>query len=110
MKSTEKFVVALVMAADKKQGRKIAKELLKGRLAACVNIIDKVESLYVWDGKYEQSAEVLLIIKTRLSLADELTRKIKKLHSYKVPEIIFLPIIAGSREYLSWLASETPPN
>ena len=107
MRKTEKFIVALVTASDKKQGRKIAAGILKDRLAACVNIIDNVESHYTWKGKFETSEEVLLLIKTRASLAVKLTRKIKQVHSYEVPEIIFLPVTAGSKEYLSWLASET---
>ncbi len=102
-----KFIVVYVTAKDLQQGRRIAQHLLERKLAACVNIINAVESHYRWQGKLEISAEVLLVIKTRQSLFAKLTKAVKEVHSYDVPEIIALPIIAGEKKYLAWLASET---
>ncbi len=100
-------VVVYVTAKDLAEGRKIAQYLLAQKLAACVNIVNAVESHYSWEGKLEQSSEVLLIIKTRRALFAKLTKAVKQVHSYSVPEIIALPILAGEKKYLTWLAAET---
>ena len=107
MKQNQKYSVVFVTTPDKKEGRKIASGILKNRLAACVSIVEKIESHYRWQGKIEKSAECLLIIKTKKSLSQKLIKKIKETHSYKVPEIIFLTVADGSRDYLSWLEKET---
>lgn len=101
------YIVVYVTAKDTQEGRKIAGHLLSKKLAACVNIVPGVESHYRWQGKLEQSAEVLLIIKTRRALFAKLARAVKEVHSYEVPEIIALPIPAGEKKYLAWLAAET---
>lgn len=107
MKRNEKFSVVFVTAPDIKESRKIASGILKSRLAACVNIVEKIESHYRWQGKIETASECLLIIKTKKSLSKKLIEKIKLLHSYSVPEIIFLPVTDGSQDYLSWIKKET---
>jgi periplasmic divalent cation tolerance protein len=96
-------VVVLVTAANLKEARKIARGLVEARLAACVNVTP-VESIYRWQGKIENGRERLLVIKTAREIFAEVEAAIRKLHGYANPEIICLPIIDGSREYLDWLA------
>jgi len=107
MNKNQKYSVVFVTTANKKEGRKIASGVLKSRLAACVNIIGKVESKYWWQGKIKTAQEFLLIIKTRNFLSKKLIEKVKQLHSYSVPEIIFLPIVNGNPDYLKWIEKET---
>lgn len=97
-------VVVLVTAANLKEARKIATDLVKSRLAACVNLVGPLESVYEWQGKIERSRERLLMVKTSRQLFPEVQAAIRKLHSYATPEMICLPIIDGSRDYLDWLA------
>ena len=97
-------VVVLVTTGDLKEARKIAVELVKSRLAACVNLTGPMESVYKWQDKIERSRERLLVIKTSRELFPEVQAAIRKLHSYATPEMICLPIIDGSRDYLEWLS------
>jgi periplasmic divalent cation tolerance protein len=99
---TDKIVV-LVTAGNLRESRKIARNLIESRLAACVNITTQVESVYRWQGKISKSREYLLIIKTTRNRFDELRSKVAQTHSYTTPEIISLPIIGGSPDYLQWL-------
>ena len=101
------YVVVYVTAKDRAEGRKIARHLLTKKLAACVNIVNGIESHYRWEGKLEQSKEVLLVIKTSKVLFTKVAQAVKEVHSYQVPEIIALPLVAGEKNYLSWLAGET---
>ena len=98
-----RYAVVLITAANINEARKIAVATVKERLAACAGIVEKIESLYWWQGKVNKSDEVLLIMKTKMSLAKKLIKKVKSLHSYKVPEIIFLPITTGNPDYLKWI-------
>ena len=102
-----KYAVVFVTASNIKEARKIASVVVKERIVACVNIVKKIESIYWWQGKIEKSTEMLLIMKTKISLSKKLIKKIKSLHSYTVPEIIFLPIIEGNPDYLKWIEKET---
>lgn len=101
------FCVVLVTVPDAKVGEKIARGLVEEKLAACVNRAPQLTSIYSWQGKIESASEELLIVKTRRSCLNTLTEKVKSWHPYEVPEIIALPIIAGSQDYLDWLAQET---
>lgn len=101
------YIIVYVTAKDLEEGRRIAAYLLQQKLAACVNIVNGIESHYIWEGKFERSAEVLLVIKTRKTLFARLTKAVKEAHSYQVPEIIALPIVAGDKKYLDWLGKET---
>jgi periplasmic divalent cation tolerance protein len=101
---TDKIVV-LVTAGNLRESRKIARELVESRLAACVNITAQVESIYRWQGQVSKSREYLLIIKSTRDLFTALQSAIARIHSYATPEIISLPIIDGSAEYLQWLDS-----
>ncbi|MBI4845561.1 MAG: divalent-cation tolerance protein CutA [Candidatus Omnitrophica bacterium] len=100
------YIVVLITAASGKEADVLAEKLLDAKLAACVNITG-VNSFFSWQGKKESSAEVLLIVKTRYELFSQLEVFVKKNHSYEVPEIIALPIIAASREYLEWIKDST---
>jgi len=96
-------IVIFITVPNKKEANKIAKHLIKNRLAACVNIIDKIESVFWWQGKIDKAREVLLIIKSQKSKLTRIIKLVKSLHSYEVPEIIALPLIAGYKPYLDWL-------
>jgi len=96
-------IVVFVTANNKKEGQKIAAGLIKQKLAACVNIIDKVDSLFFWEGKTQRAKETLLIIKSRREKLNKLIKLVKSLHSYTVPEIIAIPIIVGDKPYLRWI-------
>ena len=105
-KKRDKFII-LVTAPNKKEARRIARHLISQRLAACVNILPGVDSLFWWQGKIDKAKENILIIKSKKSLISKLISEIKKIHSYKVPEIIALEINAGLSDYLDWIESET---
>ncbi|CAL4933118.1 unnamed protein product [Urochloa decumbens] len=91
-------------------GKKLAGSIISEKLAACVNIVPGVESVYWWEGKVQSDAEELLIIKTRESLLDALTEHVKANHEYDVPEVIALPIKGGNLKYLEWLKNSTREN
>jgi len=97
------YLAVFVTAVDMKEAGKIADAVLKNRLAACANVIEGMKSSYWWKGKIEKSSEVLIIMKTKLSLMKKLSSVVKKAHSYEVPEITALPIVDGSPEYLKWI-------
>ncbi|MCX5711054.1 MAG: divalent-cation tolerance protein CutA [Candidatus Omnitrophica bacterium] len=97
------YTVIFITAANKKQARAIAEALISKKLAACVNIIDKVESLFWWKGKIESAREVLLIVKSKSGKLPKIIKTVKANHSYQVPEIISLPIKAGDAAYLRWI-------
>ncbi|MBN1680832.1 MAG: divalent-cation tolerance protein CutA [Anaerolineae bacterium] len=101
----ETYHVVLVTAQSQTQARRIAKKLLQKRLAACVNIVP-VESLFMWQGEIQEEDEVLMIIKTRASVFDDLMATVRDAHSYDTPEIIGLPIIVGANDYLKWISNE----
>ena len=96
-------IVVFVTTSSKKEAQKIANALVKQKLAACVQILPQMESIYVWDKKTCRDKEFLLIIKSQKKLFSQLEKAILKLHSYKVPQMVALPIIQGHRPYLQWL-------
>lgn len=97
------YVVVLVTTSTKKEAEKIAQVLLKKRLAACVNIIPSIHSHFWWKGQIERSNEVLMVIKSKNEMFDQLVESVKSTHSYQVPEILALPVQQGSNEYLNWI-------
>jgi len=99
--------VVFITIDSQENAQKIASKLLSERKAACVNIIPAVESQYWWQGKIENADELMLVIKTRASLMDELVALVKSIHPYSIPEIIALPIIGGNEDYLQWIEKET---
>jgi len=103
----EDFILILVTASSEEEAKKIAFSLMEKRFAACINLVKDIESIYRWKGKISDEKEVLMLIKTRKKLYKSVEEEVKKLHSYEVPEIIALPIISGSKDYLYWMDSET---
>ncbi len=103
------YVVALVTAPSGEVGAEIARSLLERELAACVNIVPALKSLYLWEGELCADEEVLLLIKTKRATCEEAVMDaVRDLHPYDVPEIIALPIVAGSGDYLAWIDDLVP--
>ncbi|MBR2524869.1 divalent-cation tolerance protein CutA [bacterium] len=100
-------VVIFCTVPNKNDAKKISEALVQEGLAACVSTIDKVNSIFSWDNELCNENELLLIIKTRQEVFDKIEAVIKALHPYNVPEIIALPVIAGSKDYLAWVEHET---
>lgn len=96
-------IVVFVTASNKKEAVKIARGLIEKKLAACVNIIEKIESFFRWKGKVERSSETLLVIKSQKKMLNKIIRHVKSAHSYEVPEIIALPITGADKNYLRWI-------
>lgn len=101
------FIIIYCSVPNSKEAKDIAKVLVKNRFVACVNIIDKVHSVFSWDGELCEENELLLVMKTRAQHFEAVQAKIKELHSYNVPEIIATPIVLADDMYLKWLAHET---
>jgi periplasmic divalent cation tolerance protein len=101
------YTVVFVTCASEKEGEKIGQALLQEKLAACVNIVPGLKSVFHWKGKISTEEEVLLLIKTQDTLFEKLKKRIIELHSYEVPEIIALGILAGNEKYLDWIGKET---
>jgi periplasmic divalent cation tolerance protein len=102
----ENFIQVVTTTPTKAEAEKIGKVLLEGLLAACVQVLGPINSYYWWEGKLESSKEWFLIVKTQKRLYKRVEETIKRLHSYKVPEIIAIPIVEGYRPYLNWVATE----
>lgn len=101
-----KHIVVLITTSTQQEAGKIANGLIDNGVAACVNIVPKVKSIFVWQGKKEVAEECLLIAKTKKASFKRLRQIVKRLHSYTVPEIISVAITQGDKEYLNWI-SET---
>ena len=101
------FIAILVTCGSEEEAVKIANALVEAHLAACVNLVAPIRSIYRWEGKIWDEKEWLLIIKTEKQRFQELEKKVKSLHSYSVPEIISLPITEGSSAYLNWIRENT---
>ena len=102
-------VVVYTTCGNITEAESIARNLIDNRLAACVNVVPGLLSYYRWQGKVENDTELLLMIKTAGSLVDEVRNALETLHSYDLPEMIVLPIIGGSPNYLEWLEQEVQP-
>ena len=101
------FLIILVTCPNIKEANRIASVLVDKKLAACVNIIPKVNSIFHWQGKIECSKEALLLVKSRKNLFRKIAAAVKKHHSYDTPEIIALPVILGNKKYLDWIKKST---
>lgn len=105
MPDTTDKIVVLITCGSAKEARRIARALIDRRAAACVNIFKHpVESIYRWKGEIETAKEYLLIIKTSRKQFERLQKIVRSLHSYDVPEIIALPLVTGSRDYIAWVS------
>jgi periplasmic divalent cation tolerance protein len=102
---TDKIVV-LCTCSSRDEARRVAGHLIEKRLAACVNLLPPVRSVYRWNGVVEEGEETLMIIKSARPLFERLRAEIARLHSYEVPEIVALPIVDGSESYLEWMDRE----
>lgn len=100
-------LVVLCACPDEPTAERIAREVVSSGLAACVNRLGQVRSTYRWKGTLQDEPEVLLVIKTVKARYEALEMRLKALHPYEVPEIIAVPILAGSEGYLAWMAAET---
>ena len=107
MSDPERAVV-LITVGSLEEAEKIAQALVERMLAACVNIVPSITSVYRWQDEVQRDSEVLLIVKSRRDAFEHLKRCVKELHSYETPEIIALPIVAGDADYLRWLDSSVP--
>jgi periplasmic divalent cation tolerance protein len=99
----EQFRIVLTTASSHDEAKRIAKALVEGRLAACVNLVGGVESIYRWQGEVEEAAEVLLLIKTNVEKLEAVETAVRRLHSYEVPEFLIFEVNGGSAAYLKWL-------
>ncbi len=97
------YIVVFITAGNAEEAQRISKILLEQKKAACVNIIDKVNSHFWWEGKLDSAQENLLIAKTKDSLLSDIINLVKEAHGYSVPEIIALPIVGGNQDYLEWI-------
>jgi periplasmic divalent cation tolerance protein len=96
-------IVVFMTAANREEAARLADKLVEARLAACVQILPEMESVYRWQGQIERQKELLLIAKTTLPKFDQLEREVRALHSYETPEIVAIPLVSGSGPYLQWL-------
>lgn len=101
--------VVFVTAPDATVGAELARALVESRLAACVNLVPGLRSIYRWEGVVQEDAEVLLLIKTRSDRIDSLAARVRELHPYDVPEVLVLPVAGGSLPYLEWVHAESGP-
>jgi periplasmic divalent cation tolerance protein len=100
-------LVVLVTAPTPERAAEIARAVVEERLAACGNVVPGLRSIYRWEGKVQEDAEALLVLKTTRARLDALRERVLALHPYEVPEVIALPVEAGSAPYLAWIAAET---
>jgi len=100
-------VLVYMTASDKQEAEKVGQALIEARLAACVNVIDSMQSMFFWQGSVQKENEAVLIAKTKVGLVSELTRKVQSVHSYDCPCVIAVPVIDGNPEFLQWIQEET---
>ena len=99
-------LVVLVTAGSAEEAESIAGALVAEKLAACVNVIPGITSVYRWQGAVQRDQELLLLVKTCRDVLDDVVRRVRELHSYDLPETIALPLVGGSAPYLAWLVGE----
>ena len=101
------YIVVFVTTKNIEEAEKIARKLVEEKLVACANILNGVKSIFQWEGKMDHAQETLLILKSRQELFPKIVKAVKSVHSYQLPEIIALPIVEGSEDYLNWIKEET---
>jgi len=102
-------IIVFLTASSGEEATRLADLLIGAHLAACVQILPEMESVYRWQGKIERQSEILLIAKTTAAKFADLEREVRALHSYETPEIVAVPLVAGSTPYLEWLADSLNP-
>ncbi|XP_017063685.1 protein CutA homolog [Drosophila eugracilis] len=100
--------VAFVTTPDRESARKLARSIIEQKLAACVNIVPNIDSIYMWEGKVNEDTEYLMMVKTRTNRIDELSKFVRENHPYSVAEVISLPIQNGNPPYLDWIGQTVP--
>ena len=100
-------IIVYITVPSREVGEGLARMLVGERLAACVNIVPGMTSIYSWEGEVEEDEELLLMVKTKSTLFERLSEAVQKAHPYEVPEVIGVPIVAGSKAYLDWIKAET---
>jgi periplasmic divalent cation tolerance protein len=100
-------ILAYITVPNRSEALRIGKALLEGRLAACINVLDGMRSAYWWQGRIEEADECVLLAKASESRQDAIIAKVKELHGYSVPCIVFMPIAGGNPEYLEWIRKES---
>ena len=100
------YALVYITTSGNEESKKIANILVEEKLAACVNIIPSIESIYLWKGKIEKDNESILIAKTKAENIDKIIKRVKEIHSYETPAILAIPIIEGSKDYLEYLNDE----
>jgi uncharacterized protein involved in tolerance to divalent cations len=100
-------LVVLITTGTPEEGHQIARTLVEERLAACVNIVSPIQSVYRWKGQVQEDQETLLVVKTVAPMLEPLSLRVKQLHSYEVPEMIALQVVAGASDYLDWIDDQT---
>ncbi len=100
------YALVYITTSGNEESKKIAGALVEEKLAACVNIIASIESIYLWKGEIEDDTESLLIAKTKVSNVGRIIKRVKEIHSYETPAILAIPVIDGSKDYLDYLDSE----
>lgn len=104
---TTKYILIFITASSVQEAEMLATAVVKKKLAACGNILPDLRSVFWWQGNLKNEQEALLILKSRFALLSDIIRVVKSLHSYDEPEIIAIPILAGSESYLAWIEQET---
>lgn len=100
-------VIVYMTTKDKQEAEKIGQALIESKLAACVNIVDGMQSMFWWQGQVEKDEETVLLAKTKVGLVTKLTQKVKSIHSYDCPCVLAMPVIDGNPEFLQWIQEET---
>ena len=106
MVSVIMYSVVYITTSGVSESKKIAKTLLEEKLAACINIIPSIESMYLWEEKIEEDSESIMLVKTRSSLVNEVIKRVEYIHTYKTPCILEITVNNGSKKYLKWLETE----
>src|SRR5882757_2142013 len=109
MNAAQDAIAVFITASNREETSRLAEMLVEKHLAACVQILPEMESVYRWQGRIERQTEVLLIAKTTKAKFDDLEREVRALHSYETPEIVAVPLVAGSTPYLEWLSASLDP-
>ncbi len=107
MTAGDELVAVLVTAPDEAVGTALARALVEEELAACVNVVPGVRSVYRWQGEVQVDGEVLLVAKLRRAALDAFARRVEALHPYDLPEVVALPVVGGLAPYLEWVARES---
>ena len=107
MKSEASIVVVLVTASGDEEARRIGRTLVEERLAACVNVVGPITSIFRWEGSVQEDVEHLLVVKARRADVDRLAARVRALHTYDVPEVLALEVVGGAAPYLAWVRDAT---